>query len=162
MKDIHTILSVPLYPTIPPPVWTDGIVFLLGVPTGTQDNCCPCKPVCALLGIRAATSPPKESRLNLGRFPRPWTVGQWGPRRNPAKRFRWGKEEQRNEQVFALPGGNEGYVACDDEKQEKGEGSQAPPLRPTNARSAGIFTGVKQGVVNSKILPQGWRDSPYP
>src|SRR5699024_1596375 len=80
------------------------------------------------LGSGQPTSPPKESRLNLGRFPRPWTVGQWGPRRNPAKRFRWGKEEQRNEQVFALPGGNEGYVACDDEKQEKGEGSQAPPL----------------------------------
>lgn len=82
------------------------------------------------LGSVQPTPPPKESRPNLGGFPRPWAVGQWGPRRNPAKRFRWGDEEQWNERVFALLGGNEGYVACDDEKQEKGEGSQAPPLRP--------------------------------
>ena len=25
------------------------------------------------------------------------TGGIWGPRRNPAKRFRWGEDEQRNE-----------------------------------------------------------------
>jgi len=36
-----------------------------------------------------------------------------GPRRNPAKRFRWGKEEQRSERVL-LKGQNEGYGACDD------------------------------------------------
>ena len=45
--------------------------------------------------------------------------GKWGPRRNPAQRFCWGEAEQRNERVFALLGGNEGYVACDDEEQEK-------------------------------------------
>lgn len=32
MKDIHTILPIPLYPTIPPPVWIGGVVLLLGVP----------------------------------------------------------------------------------------------------------------------------------
>ena len=53
-----------------------------------------------------------------------------GPRQNPAQRFCWGEEEQRNERVFTLLGGNEGYGACDDEKQEKGEGAQAAPLRP--------------------------------
>ena len=42
-----------------------------------------------------------------------------GPRRNPAERFRWGEAEQRNERVFALLGGNEGYEASDDDKQEK-------------------------------------------
>lgn len=47
----------------------------------------------------------------------------WGPRQNPAQRFCWGEEEQRNERIFALLGGNEGYGACDDEKQEKGEGA---------------------------------------
>ena len=36
------------------------------------------------------------------------------------------------------------------------------PSPATNARSAGIFIGVKQGVVNGKIIAQGWRDSPHP
>lgn len=134
MKDIHTSLPVPLYPTIPPPVWTDGIVFLFLAQqarrTGQRPNCCPCKPLCALLGIRAAHFPTQGIPAQFGPFSTTMDSRSMGPRRNPAKRFRWGKEEQRNEQVFALPGGNEGYVACDDEKQEKGEGSQAPPLRP--------------------------------
>ena len=152
MKDIHTILSVPLYPTIPPPVWTDGIIFLFGCPNrrAGQANGPTVAPVSLCvpsLGSGQPTPPPKESRPNLGGFPRPWTVGQWDPRGNPAKRFRRGEADspcqgemsrrdrgdrgkQRNERVFALLGGNEGYAACDDEKQEKGEGSQAPPLRP--------------------------------
>ena len=36
------------------------------------------------------------------------------------------------------------------------------PSPTTNTRSAGIFIGVKQGVVNEKIMAEGWRDSPYP
>lgn len=36
------------------------------------------------------------------------------------------------------------------------------PSPTTNARSAGIFIGVKQGVVNEKIMGEGWRDSLYP
>ncbi len=40
----------------------------------------------------------------------------WGPRRNPAQRFRWGEEPQRNERAFAS-GGSEGYAACGDEVQ---------------------------------------------
>ncbi|WP_417045063.1 hypothetical protein [Dysosmobacter sp.] len=43
----------------------------------------------------------------MARFPR-------GPRRSPAKRVRWGEEEQRNERVFAA-GGNEGCGVCSDE-----------------------------------------------
>ena len=38
-----------------------------------------------------------------------------GSRRSPAKRVRWEEEVRRSEQVFALLGGNEGYVACTDE-----------------------------------------------
>ena len=36
------------------------------------------------------------------------------------------------------------------------------PSPATNARSAGIFIGVKQGVVNEKIMVKGWRNSLYP
>ena len=35
------------------------------------------------------------------------------------QRVRWGEEEQQNERVFALLGGNERYGACDDEAQGK-------------------------------------------
>ena len=42
-----------------------------------------------------------------------------GSHRNPAERFRWEKEKLRNERVFALSGGNEGYEASDDVKQDK-------------------------------------------
>ena len=60
-----------------------------------------------------------------------------GSRRSPAKRVRWEEETQRNEQVFAAFGGNEGYGACADEKQDKGLASE-PTLCPvTSARSAG-------------------------
>ena len=59
-----------------------------------------------------------------------------GSRRSPAKRVRWEEEEQRNERVFALLGGNEGYGACDDEKLDKDLGSP-PQLSPgTSARTA--------------------------
>ncbi|OUN25784.1 hypothetical protein B5G37_02940 [Pseudoflavonifractor sp. An85] len=44
---------------------------------------------------------------------------KWAPAEAQRKRVRWGEEEQWNERVFALPGGNERYGACDDEKQEK-------------------------------------------
>lgn len=50
----------------------------------------------------------------------------------------------------------------DERKAGERRGVASAPSPATNARSAGIFTGVNQGVVNSKILPQGWRDSPYP
>ena len=54
------------------------------------------------------------------------------------------------------------FWAGDDEKQEKGEGGVTAPSPTTNTRSAGIFIGVKQGVVNEKIMAEGWRESPYP
>ena len=38
----------------------------------------------------------------------------WGPRRNPAQRFRWGEEPQRNEGALAA-GQSEGYGACGDD-----------------------------------------------
>ena len=46
-----------------------------------------------------------------------------GSRRSPAKRVRWEEEKLRNDRVFAVFGGNEGYEACADEKQEKGIGA---------------------------------------
>lgn len=49
-----------------------------------------------------------------------------GPQRNPAERFRWGEAELRSEHVFALLGGNEGYEAIDDDKQDKGKGGGSP------------------------------------
>ena len=53
------------------------------------------------------------------------------PRRNPAKRLRWGEEEQRNERAFAA-GGSEGYGACSDE----GKQSARPTL--SDAHSPGV------------------------
>ena len=44
-----------------------------------------------------------------------------GSRRNPAKRFRWEKEEQRRESEFRPGGRNEGCGACDNATvQEQG------------------------------------------
>ena len=53
---------------------------------------------------------------------------------------RCGEEEQRNERVFALLGGNEGYGACDDEKQEKAL-TLLCARAATTSRSAGGFRG---------------------
>ena len=63
--------------------------------------------------------------------------GKQGSRRSPAKRVRWEEEAQRNEQVFAAFGGNEGYGACADEKQDKGLASEPTFCLVTSARSAG-------------------------
>ena len=63
-----------------------------------------------------------------------------GPRRSPAQRVRWGEEAQRNERVFALLGGNEGYGACDDEEQEKAL-TLLCVRAGTTSRSAGGFRG---------------------
>ena len=51
--------------------------------------------------------------------------GRWGPRRNPAQRFRWGEEEQQSERAFAV-GGSEGYGACDDAMMDP---SRSPSTR---------------------------------
>lgn len=46
------------------------------------------------------------------------------------QRVRWGEEEQQNERVFALLGGNERYGACDDEAQgEDGKKAGRKPRR---------------------------------
>ena len=100
-----------------------------------------CEPLCDLLRGGAASLP---RRRISGRF---WADfrgllqlcggRKQGSRRSPAKRVRWEEETQRNEQVFAVFGGNERYGACGDEKQDKGLASE-PTLCPiTSARSAG-------------------------
>ncbi len=90
-----------------------------------------CGPLCALfeagIGRGYLTSPFRALLEAFG-------GAKWGPRRSPAKRqgelprrgkrgwpgpVRWGEAELRNERVFALLGGNEGYEASDDEKQDK-------------------------------------------
>ena len=68
--------------------------------------------------------------------------GKWGPRQSPAQRVCWGEEEQRNERVFALLGGNEGYGACDDEEQEKAL-TLLRARAATTSRSAGGFRGAE-------------------
>ena len=55
-----------------------------------------------------------------------------------------------------------GQMAVDERKAGERRGGVTAPSPATNARSAGIFIGVKQGVVNEKIMAKGWRDSPYP
>lgn len=88
-------------------------------------------------------TPARAVRANLERFPGT-CGGHQGSRRSPAKRVRWEEAELRNERVFALLGGNEGYAACDDEKQDKGRAS-GPPLRPiTPSRSAGRGNGLRE------------------
>ena len=119
----------------------------------------PCKPLCAILLAKASVYPLSPVKTNVSRLcecdlkplrrglshavwdvaSAVWTVigGKQGSRRSPAKRVRWEEEAQRNEQVFAAFGGNEGYGACADEKQDKGLASE-PTLCPiTSARSAG-------------------------
>ena len=87
-----------------------------------------------------------------------------GPRRNPAERFLWGEAEQRNERVFALLGGNEGYEASDDDKQDKDRGRLGLPRPVTSARSAGSYRGLvvyqKRGqntvcaITSAVVIPQ--------
>ena len=94
------------------------------------------------LGPERAPAPP-------GDFGRIWAGFEalrrtyQGSRRSPAKRVRWEEEEQWNERVFALLGENEGYEACDDEKQDKDLGSPPRLLQATTARSAGSFKGPR-------------------
>ena len=74
-----------------------------------------------------------------------------GSHRSPAERVRWEEEVQRNKRVFAVFGGNEGYGACADEKQDK-------PLTPlpalwatTSARSAGSLREFSRWSVSAPI-----------
>ena len=64
-----------------------------------------------------------ETPAQLDRIEANWARCQGGQNGVPAeaqrKWVRWGEEEQWNERVSALPGGNERYGACDDDKQEK-------------------------------------------
>ena len=55
-----------------------------------------------------------------------------------------------------------GQRAVDERKAGERRGGVIAPSPATNARSAGIFIGVKQGVVNEKIMVKGWRNSLYP
>ena len=55
-----------------------------------------------------------------------------------------------------------GQRVADERKAGERRGGVTAPSPTTNARSAGIFIGVKQGVVNEKIMAEGWRDSLYP
>lgn len=64
-----------------------------------------------------------------------------GSRRSPAKRVRWEEETQRNDRVFAAFGGNEGYGACADEKQDKRLASLPPLCLDTSARGADSLRG---------------------
>ena len=58
--------------------------------------------------------------------------------------FGVGRRPCPGERVFAAFGGNEGYGACADEKQDKGLASE-PMLRPvTSARSAGSLQGFQR------------------
>ena len=88
------------------------------------------------LGAGQSPCPAWAFRTDLGRC----GERKWGPRRSPAQRVRWGEEEQRNERVFALLGGNEGYGACDDDKQEKAL-TLLCVRAGTTSRSAGGFRG---------------------
>ena len=52
-----------------------------------------------------------------------WSVsrgGHWGPRRNPAQRFRWGEEEQGSERSFRRKAETELSGLCDDEGRVQG------------------------------------------
>ena len=93
--------------------------------------------MCPPLGWGKVPAPPGFS----GRI---WAAAErkWGPRRSPAQRVRWGEEEQRNERVFALLGGNEGYGACDDDEQEKAL-TLLCARAATTSRSAGGFRGAE-------------------
>ena len=62
-------------------------------------------------------------------------------RRSPAERIRWEEEVQRNERVFAVFGGNEGYGACTDEKQDKTLTPFPAFWATTSARSADSLRG---------------------
>ena len=66
---------------------------------------------------------------------------KWGPAEAQRKRVRWGEEEQWNERVFALWGGNERYGACDDEKQDKGQVSPGQAQLPAVRAVTGVCAG---------------------
>ena len=97
-----------------------------------------CVPDCS---VEEAPAPPGGFRANLGHF-RGLCGGQNGaPAEAQRKRVRWGEEEQWNERVFALWGGNEGYGACDDERQDKGLVSPGQPQLPA-VRAVSRVSGV--------------------
>ena len=75
-----------------------------------------------------------------------------GSRRSPAKRVRWEEEKQRNDRVFAVFGGNEGYEACADEKQDKRLASLPSLCLLTSARSA---DSLREFSVESEMAPVG-------
>ena len=101
----------------------------------------PCAPlegaVCPPSGLDRVPAPPRDVGADLGRC----RGTKWGPRRSPAQRVRRGEEEQWNERVFARLGGNEGYGACDDEKQDKGKASSATPFAGHIYPQCGQFQG---------------------
>ena len=99
--------------------------------------------------------PARPIRTDLGRLSRADGGQNKGSRRNPAKRVRWEKEEQRNERVFAHLGGSEGYGDSDDVKQDKHQASSATLCSVTSARSAGsygVFREFQSGVKIEGVL----------
>ena len=88
-----------------------------------------CAAVCAPTGLGG--SPPSGGiQRELGPLLGTLRRTKRGPRRNPAERFRWGEAELRSERVFAPLGGNEGYEASDNDKQDKGRGRRRPLREP--------------------------------
>ena len=63
----------------------------------------------------------------------------------PAKRFEWEEAVQRNDQIFTLLGGNEGYEACTDDKQDKALPSSRHGLSHLPAVRAGFYEEYVRG-----------------
>ena len=85
--------------------------------------------------------PPGGLEGELGRFGGLCGGQNGAPAEAQRKRVRWGEEEQWNERVFALWGGNEGYGACDDERQDKGLVSPGQSQLPA-VRAVSTVSGV--------------------
>ena len=115
-------------------------------------------------------TPTRSIRTDLGRFPT--TCG--GQYRVPAEAQRSGFGGKRRSSEMSefspICGGNEGYGAGDDVKQDKEQASSATPCSVTSARSAGSYGGFRgvpkwgqnrRGAITSaavtprSLLPQG-------
>ena len=90
-------------------------------------------------------TPARAVRTDLGRFRRSLR----GPYRAPAEAQRSGfggkRRSSEMSEVSPIWGGNEGYGAGDDVKQDKQQASSVTPCLVTSARSAGSYGGF-QGV----------------
>ena len=92
-------------------------------------------------GAGEGPAPPRSFEAKLGRFQGESEEQNRALAEAQRKRVRWGEEEQWNERVFALLGGNEGYGACDDERQDKGLVSPGQSQLPA-VRAVSTVSGV--------------------